>query len=244
MSSIISTLTYSDQDMQCPSDWENGFKEARVMRFGDGERTLSHMRTGDWQGAQFSLTISDFDRSIRERLNSEQYRYWSDPWTIRITDRATRAAKETPYTVFVGPIIDARCTDRSGLAWDFTLGDVVSQGLLSDQAQAPWRRIGDGFLSQLTKVADELDRDTPEPIIYGVHSRQPGDPPVGAGLVYKPTYLGIITMAVISTSGSWRVMPARTCRLNMSMASCPSSSRHRLAWTSSVTRTATFADTR
>jgi hypothetical protein len=192
MSSIISTLTYSDQDMQCPSDWENGFKEARVMRFGDGERTLSHMRTGDWQGAQFSLTISDFDRSIRERLNSEQYRYWSDPWTIRITDRATRAAKETPYTVFVGPIIDARCTDRSGLAWDFTLGDIVSQGLLSDQAQAPWRRIGDGFLSQLTKVADELDRDTPEPIIYGIHNRLPDDAPVGAGLVYKPTYLGII----------------------------------------------------
>lgn len=194
MSGVIYTLTYSDHDMQCPSDWENGFKEARVMRFGDGERALSNQRTGDWQGASFSLTISDFDRSIRERLNSETLRYSfsADPWTVRITDRATRAAKETPYTVFVGPIIDAQPTEKSGLGWEVTLGDIVSQGLLSDQAQAPWRRIGDGFLSQFTKVSEDLDPDTPEPIIYGIHKRLPTDGPSGEGLLYKPTYLGIM----------------------------------------------------
>ncbi len=178
--------------MQCPGDWENGFKEGRVMRFGDGERRLSDMRSGDWQGATFSLEISDFDRSIRERLASPELRYWSDPLVIKMTDRATRAAKGNPYVVFVGPIIDAKVTGPSGMGWDLTLGDVVSQGLLSDQAQAPWRRIGDGFLSKLTQVAEGLDLDTPEPIIYGRHKRLSTDGPSGEGLVYKPTYLGII----------------------------------------------------
>src|SRR6188472_3783847 len=101
MSEVTRTLTYSDLDMACPEDWENGFKEGRVMRFGDGERTLSAQGTGEWQGASFVLTVSDFDRSLRERLNSPTERYWTaDPWTVRLTDRQTRAQKGVPYTVF------------------------------------------------------------------------------------------------------------------------------------------------
>lgn len=199
----MSIITYSDHDMQCPGSWENGFKEARVMRFGDGERMLSHMRTGDWSGSTFSMTISDYDRSIRERLASESARYWQGALTVKMTDRATRAALGVPYVVFVGPIIEAQPTGPSAMAWEITLGDIVSQALLSDQAQAPWRRIGDGFLSQLSEVAEGLDPDTPEPIIYGTHTRVPGDPPSGSGLFYTPTYLG--TMVIGDEYHVWLV---------------------------------------
>lgn len=193
MSTIVIN-TYSDHDMQCPGSWENGFKEARVKRFGDGERTLSQFRTGDWIGSTFTLQISDYDRSIRQRLNSPTDRFWSEALTVKMTDRPTRAALDVPYTVFVGPIIEARPTSQLG--FDLTLGDIISQSILSDQTQVPWRRVGDGFLSQLTGRAEGLDLDAAEPIIYGINTRLPDDggspsAAVGVGLVVPPVYLGI-----------------------------------------------------
>jgi len=190
----IVTDTYSDHDMQCPAEWENGFKEGIVERFGDGERTGSNPWTGDWQGSTFTLAISDHRRRFRQQLRSTTDRFWVEPWTIRMTTRANRAILGTPYTVFVGPPIEI--TPREPLMLDVTLGDIVSQGMLSDQHQIPYRKIGDGPLSLLDVVSEALDREAPEPIIYGHNFRTADDVPSPQGFEYVPTYLGIRTLGV------------------------------------------------
>jgi len=182
---------YSDLDLADPASYYGGFKEGRVMQWGTAERALSHMFTGDWSGSQFTFKVSDFDRSIRQRLNSPTERFWTQPLTVRMTNRANRAVLGAPYTVFNGVILDAQPSRE--LAFDFTLGDFVSSRILTDQAMIPWRLIRDGFLDQLDEVSEQLDRDMPEPIIYGRHLRIPDEtPPVGAGFVYAPQYLGIM----------------------------------------------------
>lgn len=191
MPPLIVTDFYSDHDMQCPREWYGGFKEGRVIRFGDGERALSNMWTGDWSGSTFSLTISDFDRKLRRQLASLQERYWTEPLTIRMTTRANRAILGIPYTIFVGKIIEVQ--PERDLALNLTLGDIISEGILSDQHQVPWRQIRDGFLDELD-VSESLDLDAPEPTIYGRHSRIPDISPASPqGFQYTPTYLGIET---------------------------------------------------
>jgi hypothetical protein len=190
----IVTETYSDQDMACPAEWENGFKEARILSSGDAERSLSHAWTGEWTGSTFTFSLSDYDQKFRGQLAGSVDRFWIEALTVRMTTRANRAALGTPFTVFVGPIINAQPTRP--LAMDFTLGDIVSTTLLSDQHQAPWRMVGDGMLSQLDSISDLLDLQTPEPIIYGRNVRIPEvDPPSGEGFEVTPIYIGIRTVS-------------------------------------------------
>jgi hypothetical protein len=186
----IITDIYSDHDMQCPASWYGGFKQGRVIRFGDGERELSDIWAGDWRGSTFSLSLSDFDARFRQQLASERDRYWSEPLTIRMTTRANRAVLGTPYVVFVGPIIDVRFTQKPR-SIDLTLGDIVSQGMIADQYQVPWRLVRDGVLDELDVISETLDRDQPEPIIYGEHRRIPdSDPASPQGFQITPIYLG------------------------------------------------------
>lgn len=192
--SSFETDFFSDIDMQCPGDWYGGFKEGRVMRFGNAERALSDLFTGEWQGSTFDLTLSDFDRRLRDQLGSATDRYWVEPWTIRMTTRANRAVLGTPYTVFVGPVIGL--AKQQHLTLDVTLGDIVSQTLLSDEHQVPWRLIRDSWIVQAELdgtfiISEQLDLDGPEPIIYGEHRRIPGvDPASPQGFQYTPIYLG------------------------------------------------------
>jgi hypothetical protein len=185
----IITDTYSDHDMQCPAEWENGFKAAFVKRFGEGTRTGSDPWTGDWQGSTFNLTLID-DGRFRRELRSTTDRFWfQDSWVIRMTTRANRAVLGLPYTVFVGPVIDVDTSDPTLLG--VTLGDIVSQQILTDEHQVPYRKIGDGFLSLLTEIPETLDRETPEPIAYGIHLRTVADVPSPQGFeVILRTLLG------------------------------------------------------
>lgn len=209
----MSTPAYdyiSDHDMQCPGDWYGGFKEGIVQRFGEGERALSHIWTGDWQGSTFTVLVNDHRRRYRQRLSSPTDRFWVGAWQIFMTTRANRAALGTPYTVFVGPVIDAQ--PRPPLAFEFTLGDIVSQSILSDQHQLPWRLIRDCGLmnpdgaSPVTfTIAESLDLDQPEPMIYGKHRRIASGPDATPaspdGFEVTPIYLGIEARA----SGDWHV---------------------------------------
>lgn len=187
--------TYSDHDMQCPASWENGFKEGIVLRFGDGERTLSDPWTGEYKGATFSLLIADHRRRFRQQLTSDADRYWVHPLTVRMTTRANRAILGIPYTVFVGPIIDIQFPEP--LQMELTLGDLVSQALFSDQYLVPWRLIRDGMLGALDAdaISETLDLEAPEPIIYGQHRRIPDvDPASPQGFEWTPIYLGLRTV--------------------------------------------------
>lgn len=192
MSTIV-TDTYSDHDMQCPAAWENGFKEGLVISFGDGERVASHPWTGDWSGSTFTFVIADtgvVQRRFRQQLASGTDRYWTLPLVIPMTTRANRAVLGIPYVVFVGPIIEVRPVSK--LALELTLGDIVSQGMLADHHQIPWRMIRDGFIGELDTLSEALDLEAPEPIIYGQHRRVPDvDPASPQGFQYTPIYLGI-----------------------------------------------------
>lgn len=183
------TETYSDQDMQCPEGYENGFKEGITESYGDGERALSHPWSGEWTGAFFRIRRSDFDLRWRQRLAGLQ-RFMTQSCVVKMTTRANRAVLGEPYTVFVGPPVDVQAVSRVSL--DVTLGDIISQALLSDEHQVPWRMIRDGFLSELDEVYEHLDQETPEPIIYGQHRRVPDvDPASPCGFLFAPIYLGV-----------------------------------------------------
>lgn len=182
---------WSDQDMQCPSTYYGGFKEARVMSFGVAERRLAV----EWQGSTIQLRVSDFDRSLRQALAGFTDRYWTrEAWTVRIISREARAALEVALPVFVGPVIDAQPSPP--LAMDVTLGDIVSRNLLSDRHQIPWRQIGDGPLDLFDELLEGLDLEAPEPIIYGEHHRILGDDPAsGHGFRFTPILIGKRTVS-------------------------------------------------
>lgn len=185
--STITTDAYSDLDLHDPAEYYGGFKEGLIARFGEATRRLSHPVTGEHRGSTFDFDIVD-DLRFRQQLASATQRFWSEPLAVRMTSRANRATLGIPYTVFVGPIIDAQPTQP--LAVRVTLGDLLSSLLLSDESQAPARLIGDGFLDRLT-VSGTLDRTLPEPIIYGEHRRTPDGPASPHGFMVQPIYLGI-----------------------------------------------------
>jgi hypothetical protein len=187
------TETYTDYPggMNCPSTWENGRKEDMVAHFGDMVRAASHPFTGDWQGATCPFEMIDRQHVLRAQHASEADRYWLEA-TVRMTTRANRAIEGVPFTVFTGPFVDGQPSERG--RWAFTLGDVVSHGMLSDEAQQPWRQIKDGFLQQIVAISENLDRETPEPIIYGRHVRdaeETSSPETDEGIRIVPTYVGI-----------------------------------------------------
>jgi hypothetical protein len=191
MSSGIQTDVWSDLDMHCPAEWYGGYKEGRLLQAGDAERALSDWFTGDWSGSTFRFQLSDYDMRLRKQLAGTTDRYWNQPIAARMTTRANRAVLGTPYTIFVGPMIDAQ--PLNPLQWEITVGDAISAGILSDRLQLPFRQIKDGFLDQLDAVSERLDPETPEPILYGEHRRIPlvsADSEQGFRPV--PTYLGIM----------------------------------------------------
>lgn len=189
----VVTTPHSDQDMQCPADYYEGFKEGTVIEFGDAERAASDPVTGDWRGSTFRLRQADTDRTLLAEFASAQYRYWVGNNPVYMTTRANRALLGNAYCVFNGPIIDAQ---PRGLAWDITLGDVISRQLLSDQALIPWRQFKDSNLSEFIEVSETLDREGPEQIILGQHSRVPDvDPPSPQGFIYTPTLMGKFEIA-------------------------------------------------
>lgn len=188
-SSPVVTDVFSDIDLQDPADYYAGFKQARIEAFGDAERVLSDPWTGEWRGGSYRFRVNDALRDITRRKASATERFWTSALAVRMITRAARAQLETPWSVWVGPVIDAQ---PQGLSWDITLGDIVSQKLLSDAHQLPWRMIRDGFLTtELDEINPDLDLDQPEPIIYGKHRRVAGiDLPSPEGFCYKPALLG------------------------------------------------------
>lgn len=197
----------SDMHMQCPPNYYGGYKDGRIERAGYGERSLSDLVTGDPTSSTFSYRRSDYDGKLRRYLASTDKRYWTvDPVTAHMTTRANRAQLGRAYPVFVGPIIDAQ--PSRPMSWDITLGDIISQRVLTDRAVHPSRKIGDGFIHDTgttalgvrSALSSVLDFDTPEPEIYGQHRRvrnygeaEPGDPPSEHGFEVDLTnhYLGI-----------------------------------------------------
>lgn len=194
----ILTETYANQDMKCPGSWENGFKENRIESFGEAERVASEPWSGEWRGSQCRIRYSDHDRHFREQLSSSLQRYWATRVadTLSLTTRPNRAVLGAPFIAFTGPVV--AINPVGPLSIETTLGDVVSQSLLSSggsrvakKADCPGRLARDGFWASLL-VQAPIDPETPEPFILGRHVRVPDvDADSPQGFCVTPTYMGI-----------------------------------------------------
>lgn len=194
MSTFVSD-SYSDEEMLCPAEWYGGYKEARLLSAGDAERPLSDALSGAPLPSTFRFSLDDSDGRFREQFVDPVDRYWSEALSFRMTSRANRAVLGTPFTAFHGFVIDAQPVFPR--AWEFTLADVITHGIVSEELNVPWRKIGDGFLPLLDAVSDRLDREQAEPILYGRFTRttdeeSPPSPP--AGYPVLPIYLGLQTV--------------------------------------------------
>lgn len=192
MSTFVSD-SYSDEEMHCPAEWYGGYKGARLLTAGDAERPLSDALTGAPQPSTFRFTLDDFDGRLRAQFVDAEDRYWRDPIPFRMTSRANRAILGTAFTAFIGMIVDAQPVFP--LSWEFTLADIITHAVLSEDLQVPWRKVGDGFLNLLDAVSDRLDREQTEPILYGRHTRTTEEEPTPpAAYPMVPIYLGLQTV--------------------------------------------------
>lgn len=187
----------AELDILDPDSYYGGFKDGRVIEFADTELVSSDWRTGAFSGGStYRYTVSDYDRRYRQQLAGFTDRYWIGNVTQWLINDPARNRLDTAYCAFNGVIMDAQ--PRPPLALQITLADIVTARLFNEKSadlNVPWRKIGDGFIDQLTAVSETLDRETREPIIYGRHIRTPDDPQSPEGFRLAPTYLGIDTIA-------------------------------------------------
>lgn len=194
MSTLVIDV-YSDEDMHDPEEWQDGFKEGRLLSAGDAERPLSDAMTGRPQPATFKYALDDSDGRLRMQLVSDEDRYWGGELEeFYMTSRENRRVLGDPFLAFRGLIVDAQPVFP--LAFDFTLADVITHAIIQDDLLVPWRKIGDGFLDQLDAVSDRLDREQTEPILYGRFTRTTEEEPTPpAAWPIIPIYLGLITVS-------------------------------------------------
>ncbi len=188
--------TYSDEDMHCPAEWQNGFKAGKVLQFGEAERVASDPVRGEWRGSTWTVRYSDTDCYFREQSIDATDRYAQDGQGL-MTTRENRAVLGSPFTIFTGGFVSGRPVN--GLEWEEVYGDAIALHKRANQTDLlPWRVLGDSFImnpDEFSVVAEGLDLMTPEPIIYGRHIRVPDvDAPSEQGFVFPPIYLGIETI--------------------------------------------------
>jgi hypothetical protein len=191
---------FSDLEMQDPSTYYGSYKQPFLLHAGDAERALSDPITGDVVSSTFRFVLGDQDEDedssagrLRAQLASEIDKYWTLPAWFFCTTRANRAELGLPFTAFAGRIVDVQPAFPRAL--EITLGDLLTERIVNDKLQIPWRLIRDGFLNQLDAVSEKLDLEQPEPIIYGEHNRTAdGSPSTETGYRFEPIYLGIETV--------------------------------------------------
>jgi hypothetical protein len=191
---------FSDLEMQDPASYYGSYKQPFLLHAGDAERALSDPLTGDVVSSTFRFVLGDQDEDedssagrLRAQLASEIDKYWTLPAWFFCTTRANRADLGIPFTAFAGRIVDVQ--PASPRALEITLGDILTERIVNDKLQLPWRLIRDGFLNQLDAVSEKLDLEQPEPIIYGEHNRTvEGSPSTETGYRFEPIYLGIETV--------------------------------------------------
>ena len=157
------TLVYAKVDLPDAADYYGGFKQARILSVGAIKRALSD-RLGNYEAAQFSVTLSDADRAIRAKLGSDSSRWFLNRFvTLRMVSDVGRRAELTPRTIGIGYLRDY--APISPLQFSITCEDYLAifVGLGQNEKQIPKRTIA---------VADfagcpESVLGKPVPIVYG-----------------------------------------------------------------------------
>ncbi len=201
MSGTLVADAYADEEDAAPAEYYGGYASPHLQTADEAARALSDPISCEPVPSTFRFTMADppegdgptLGGRLRKQLTSPVDRYWRDPVQHYMTSRANRALLGRQFNTFSGFIADAQPTFPLG--WDITLVDVITQAILNDELEIPWRKIGEGFLELLDAVSETLDRTQPEPIIYGRHTRTTDvEPSPPAAWPVIPIYLGLETV--------------------------------------------------
>jgi hypothetical protein len=118
------TYLWSPVDLTDPSFYYGGFKDGRVLSFGEIIRGLSDAR-GHLEGSTFSWIQADTDHLLRGLMDSVQAKYFKNKMAlIRMISDASRRLFRRPRLLARGVIKGYR--PRGPLHFEFTAEDFLS----------------------------------------------------------------------------------------------------------------------
>jgi len=157
------TYLWAPVDLVDDGDYYGGFKEARVIGFGDITRGLSDER-GNYESSEFSFVVSDTDRQIRTLLDSAKGKFFQNRMIIiRIIDDESRRQKVTPFVLVRGIVRDWK--PRGPLHFEFTGRDFLASSLGAGNLEknVPFRKLTRVDFPNIPAASEGL----PVPILYG-----------------------------------------------------------------------------
>ena len=184
------TYLWAAVDLNDPSTYYGGYKEARVLQFGPFERALSDSR-GRHEAASFTWRVSDHDRLIRDLLDAVNIdpRVWINRnVAMRTVDDVSRRALQRPRLVARGVIREQKLLPD--LEASFVAEDALSARFreFGKVRQIPSRAIGPDFPD-----APEASLRLPVPIIYGPLSDTLGTGPTVIAGPSSVTVIGLVS---------------------------------------------------
>lgn len=181
-----------------PGAYYGGFKEPRVIEFGQLVRALSDIN-GTYQGIDFSLVLSDNDRLIRDKLSRASTKFFLNrSLVVRMIDDISRRAGLEPRTIMRGLVADYR--PLPDLQFRMSAQDLITRRFSSPTAsinQVPKRLI----LAEDFPDCPPEKLGTPVPIIYGACSDK-NEYPVSIGEQPKFSATGNVTYANVGAAGT------------------------------------------
>lgn len=184
-----------------PGAYYGGFKEPRVIEFGQLVRALSSI-DGTYQGADFQLVLSDNDRVIRAKLSNASTKFFLNrSLVVRMIDDASRRLGLEPRTIMRGLVADYR--PLPDLQFQMGAQDLITRRFSSPNAS----------ISQIPKRVirkDDFPDCPPEtlgkpvPILYGDLTDK-NEYSVTIGTQPKYTATGNVTYQNHGTPGTWTV---------------------------------------
>lgn len=190
---------WSLQALTDASAYFGGFKEPRVIEMGALVRALSDIN-GTYQGADFSLVLSDSDRIVRGKLKAASTKFFLNrSLVVRMIDDISRRASLEPRTIMRGLVADYK--PLPDLKFSLGAQDVITRRFSSQVASQ----------NQIPKRAITLDDfpdcppdtvDKPVPIIYGDVSDE-NTQSVQIGTQAKYTAVANMTSSLHGAVGTW-----------------------------------------
>lgn len=116
-------FVWSDRPLPDRAQYYLGWKEPRVMRWGRIRRALSTVLDGQYETSDFSLTLDDSDRLLRQ-LDADK-ELVNATVTVYMIDDAGRRAEATPRTVYRGVVRDAK--PKGTLAYELQIKDTFAE---------------------------------------------------------------------------------------------------------------------
>ncbi len=156
------TYLWAPVDLPDPSFYYGGYKEPRILSFGEIIRGLSDSR-GHLEGSTFSWVQADVDHLLRGLMDSVQAKYFKNKMAlIRMISDASRRLFQRPRILARGVVKGYR--PRGPLHFEFTAEDFLSSkfGAGNLNKQIPPRTI-----SEINTAADVQIGTRKIPVVYG-----------------------------------------------------------------------------